>query len=594
MAVVLLPALKLLWPREPGTNVMGMLRWRWEQLGVAPEWSVMVVLCGLAVAALAVGAVVELRAAPRRALAGLGVVVALAFALRWMAPDVPHDINDRSIGAFYTPLRLADYGWGHPSFMATLLLLVPGVPQVQWTLFHFGPFLGAFTAVAVSLLARAWGAHWGAALAAGALFAVATPAVRFGHTDTHALPESLLFVAGVLALVRHGQAPRLWRALAAGIWLSLAVAMRPEGALLLPFVLLVAMHALGRSGLKRGSSWLGAAVALPALLIHADSVLLRMNTSAVDQDTMALFTEGGRLNHALFNVGVTHLLTFDPTYTHPWIAVLFVGGAILGAAPRGSRVVAGLLGLGLALIVPGAWWTAAGGDSLVLARHQLRAIPFVSIGAAFGLGAIWARAPHPALRGILVLGTAAAALAPIGLNYGPRTYALEHQWARQALPKVPTDCVVLYWQQPGDWSLNFQWVISSQLGMGHRWVQANDGLPPRTACEVWYRSANCSVVPLQNDDGGAYMGNPQPDVDHCREFEAAFEMEPIDEAALPAVPYVYDDFAEDPVRVGIYRVLRRVTEDPPAPGALAPGPDSPAPEGLGSPPPTDLGAPGAP
>ena len=555
-AVVLLPAVQLLEPAYGARDPLQMAWFRWEQVLLSPQWAMVCALMGLGIAALVVAVVTEARAIPRRVWPGLLAVVGLAFVLRWMAPDAPHDINDRSIGAFHTPLLRADYGWGLPSFMATMLWLVPGVPQVQWTLYHFGPFLSALTAGMLVPLARALGGSWRVGLAAAGLFAVATPAVRFGHTDTHAIPESLFFVAAVLAVLRFAAAPRWAPALAAGLWASLALSMRPEGPLLALFLLGVASAVLSRGAWRHPALWAGLVAGGPATLAHVDAALHKLAVSESDRRTMSLFTEQGQINHALFHEGPRHLLSFDPTYTHPWISVLLLIGVLLGPVPRRTRLVLGALAIGLALIVPGVHWTAAGGQPLVLARHQLRAVPFVALGVAFGLAWLFARLTNPVPRAAVTLATVAAALAPLPLNYVPRTYAEEHRWAREALTQVPDGCVLLFRVPPGDWSLNLQYGISSQIGRDHTWVAVNDGLPEPAECEFWYRSANCSVVG-DYDGRGVYAGLPRPGLDHCRDDEAALILEPVREGLLPAAPYAYDDFAEEPVRVGVYRVLGR-------------------------------------
>lgn len=553
---------RLFLPRHSNESLWEAWNSRVAEAMAHPQWSILSIYSAAALAALGIGVIVEARALRRSTLIAVAAVAALAAALRSLAPAVPHDINDRSIHVFLAPLSdsLASYGWGYPSVFATLFHLIPILPAQQSTIFHVGPVVGAMTAALVVLLTRSWGARRSTATVAGFLYAVANPAVYFGHTDAPGLPESLFFLSGLLALTRHAQAPTVSRAWAAALWIFLSASMRPEGLMLLPIAALTTALICTPTRALLFPLGMGAVVSSPVLAFHLHIVWRRiLESDAGYRSTITPLAGTQAMHERLRGLHWEDILVLDPAYTHPWISGLLVLGLVWGAVPSITRTAAALLVVSLHFVILITPWSPAGGECLVVARHQLRALPFTSMVVALGLGRITSTVP--ALTWPFVGLTALAAVRTLPMNYEVRTYAQEYVWAYQAIQAIPSDCQVLYWKAPGDWSLGQAHTISFDLGLGHEWRAVNESWPPRSPCEVWYRSSNCSVITPEHRLA-TRQGLPPGDPDHCHSSERLMETSTIEETYLSARTYVFDHYATDPIRVGVYRIHRRPDPSP--------------------------------
>ncbi|HLY37427.1 MAG TPA: hypothetical protein VKU61_05285 [Candidatus Binatia bacterium] len=81
-------------------------------------------------------------------------------------------------------------------------------------------------------------------------------------------------------------------------------------------------------------------------------------------------------------------------------------------------------------------------------------------------------------------------------------------------------------------------------------VEAFLAKPPTNDCVVYYRAANCYALNRLADASstGAQV-NPA-----CQAMDERFELEPIIETWLPAVPYNAEVYTRGPLPVGFYRV----------------------------------------
>ncbi|MCB9682336.1 MAG: hypothetical protein H6733_12790 [Alphaproteobacteria bacterium] len=472
------------------------------------------------------------------------VLAAGAVALRLAVPGGPFDINLRSTEVFF-PFEptVWHYGLAYPTLWRALLAPWPAAGFT--TLFDGTAVLGGLTAVLLVAFLRVAGTGRRVAWLAGVALALTPAHVRFSHTDVQAIPEAFLFLLAGLAWIEHLDRHRPGVGVGlpvATASLALAATMRPEGVLLLPTFALLTV-ATGRTVEGR---WRQRGVAGLALIgfvaLHVAGVVL--HNHEVSAGRAGLKGWPSPLVH-----GPLHWVALDPTFTAPLLVVLaLVGGAL--APLRGRRHWAWLLlaaVTGCFVLNPD--WTPAGRDVPALVRHQVRSLPWFAVLIGFGLDGLARQAGRRWGPVVLVALTAVAGLAAVrALDGAFRPTTLDAEFAfRDAVERtLPAGCAVVTWLPPEDRGLAMTSELSRSEGLDLTWLRLDRGDPlPEAGCVIWYRPASCAA-PLDRK----VLAPAAP----CAAFEASHTLTPIAEARLPNRPWLIPSYAEDPVRVGYYRL----------------------------------------
>lgn len=493
----------------------------------------------------------------RQRRADLMALTALALAVRFWAPAVPHDINPRLLDLWYGQAdAAASYGVGMSAYARVLFLVLP---RTEASVLTMGAVLGALTVPLVVRLADALGLSRSGAGVAGLFVAASPMMVRLSHTDAQQVPEVLLLVAGLWALARwrrFGDARGPWvAALAFGV----GVHLRSESVV----VPLVALGLWGlptagggaRRALPTAGSWGPWALfgALAALQVGA--LLASLGLGAGTHPRLPPLWVQGQLAHPLWVHGPRHLHFVDPAYTAPPLVLLMVLGWARGPLPWLVRCWLAVGAVLLGALVWGPIWTPVDQVSLALARHQLRAVPFAAVLLGAGVEAVRAWGVGW-WRGVVVL--VAGCLAwRLPVAWVETTHSAEYSFVRASLPSLPSDCTIISYRYPRDGGLQPPAHLSANLGLAHRW----QWVPPvvggweQPPCVIWYRPANCHVATLGDPDPASRATGRVEEA--CAAFEARYVLEPVVTADLPARTYVFDLYTVDPVPVGFFRVVGR-------------------------------------
>ncbi len=465
---------------------------------------------------------------------GSVVLFLVAVALHWTAPWGVYDLNLRSPAAWRgfgsDPLQ---YGHGVVAAAAPAQLVMGS----GWSAEHLPRWFGVLSALHGVLLVPIVDRFSGSRLAAwtaGIWLTVHPMAVRYGATDVQAVPEVLWTVVALLAWCRavDDDAPgwMVFSGLAAG----LAAHGRPDS-LIVPALYVAAIGARAVAGERPRRAWVAVAVAVVVAMPQAVFHLGRVVQGTDPLEGLPGLAGG---HHPVLVHGWRHLIALDPWMVGwaPWLALLALPWAPGSRAMRGV-VLALALGLSL-LVASDPTWTATDGVAIGFARHQLRALPFAAW--LLGLGvAGWSRAgPRPwmgAVVAALLVGGAVARLAEAG--WAPRAGQGEFRAWITARTAIDTDRLIL---PAVDADAGFR-VPVELIGDGQ--VQAVWPPPDRVeAGALYWRSGECSLATVS-------LGLA------CEAFEASHQLEPIQEAWVPAGRWIYDAHRLDPVRVGLYRVL---------------------------------------
>lgn len=472
------------------------------------------------------------RRSSRMEVAAVVALTAVALALRLAVPWGPHDLNLRQPGAWVDVTRHnVGYGLGWTGLAVMARPIWPG----GWALRSL-PDLGALLSCLHVPLLVAWARGLGSgprtAWLAGALLAVHPAWVRYGHTDVQVIPETLWTLTALVAIERWRRGGAGGPALA-GLATGLAVHARPE-ALVLP----LALGALAALRLGRRASPGGVAQAAGvALVVGAPQVVLQLGRLVTVEQGAAGVVWEEWWEHPVWTHGWRHLVALDPAWVPPWIALGLLGLPWAREPGALTRLAVVGVGLALALLVAGdPSWTPVDGDRMGFARHQLRALPFLLLALAWGWGAGLERLRVGAWAwgG---LGLSAAATLP--LAWQPRAAALEFRWLAAWREMVPVGCTIYAPAYGQDAGLR----LAHEL-LWTREIALRTDPPPaegEPGCWLYYRSGECSV-------------DMDPPLEACERFEATRRLEPVAERWLPAVPWIYDPYRVDPVRVGLYRV----------------------------------------
>ncbi len=482
----------------------------------------------------------------RRWAGALALLTAVAWALRMAAPWGPHDLNVRQVGAWVPLDRLdVEHGLG----LTAMAMPLQALAGSAWSLRGLPDLVAVLSALHVPL-AVLWGRRLGlgrgAAWLAGVWLAVHPAWIRFGHTDVQGGVETLWTLVALLAGERWASGRMRADAVLVGVATGLAVHARPESMVVLG---VVAAWGLLRvpDGWRSGDAWLAAGLAGVLSAPQVGWQLVRAGLGGAVAE--GIVGADGLLRHAVVTHGPRHLLLLDPAWT-PWMVL--VGGAIglwiAGPVPARVRVSLVVTALGLSLLVGGGpAWTPLGGEAFGFARHQLRALPFGLVALAAGWGHLVHRAPRMPRGGRVVLWGAVSAL---GLWTLPLAWVPRHAQADFRVFASVWDqldgCAVYLPVADGDAGLHVHHELLPLAGAVR--VDGPEGLVG-APCALYYRSSECSLV----------VSEPRAS---CDRFEQAHRLTPIAVAEVPAGPWIFDQVAQDPVRVGLYRVDAE-EEDPP-------------------------------
>lgn len=507
-------------------------------------------LAVLAAAALMVwNAVRAARRAPREAAAwALLGGVALAWRLSW--PAGPADVNPRSMEVL---VGLGpDFGYGRLVAVWWRTFLPPGA-RTMIALFHGQAVVGALTVVALGAWLRAAGAGRMAAGSAALLLALDPVHARWSHTDAPGILAGFLLVVGLAGLADHLSRAERPEGLLAVVAVGLATMVRPEMAAI---PVLVAVWAVCQGGTPpwRDRVVLGAGLAMGALVV-AHVVGVALPHLGGPPGRAGLAWPPAPLVH-----GARHYLVWDPVWYDPRVAVLVFVGVVAAPGRSWRRVVWTVLALGLGSLVLDPSWSPFEARTPSLVRHQLVALPAFFALAAFGIDGLVRLAMRLDLfeeRMVVAAYASLVALATFGLvradtaAWRPYTAHAEHAFARRALPQVPDGCTILTYEASSDAGL----AIPMDLTVGRGpdlWrslatpVVGPDAYDDRPDCLYWYRGANCEAIEARAEVP------PRA----CDEFEAMWPLEVVEEVQVPAEPFLTERYADDTVRLGLYRVVR--------------------------------------
>jgi hypothetical protein len=476
------------------------------------------------------------RGASGRERAVVAALAALAGAVRVVVPPGIGETNVRT-AAFLEGLRPERWAYGVALPTIERALLPPGAHLAA--IFDLAVAFGIAGVLATAWLAREAGAARSTALLAGGLLALSPVAARFAHTDAPGTFEVPLYLIGLVAWLRHAARPTggAWTAAAAGV--GLAAVCRPEALLLVPLVPLANVAGGRPIPWRAGRTWAAIAATVTLVALHVAGVLV--HNPPAGPERAGLGTAPALLVH-----GWRHLVWLDPRFSSPVPALAAVSGVVLAPPSWGRRLAWAVLALATASFVFDATWSPAFVGAVNAARHQLRSLPFFAILAAQGAVALGGHLGLPGRGGRLVPVVVLAASA-----WSCRTLATtntvhaELAFLRAGLPRVPDGCTVVTWVPPDDRGLTIPGgLLSADAGRRHDWVYLRTGdEAPTGSCVIWYRAADCATRPP--------AGAPE---DVCARFEARHALRPLAVAELPAVPWSFERYTEDPVRVGFYEV----------------------------------------
>lgn len=482
-----------------------------------------------------------LRSLDWRARAGVAMLLALSLALRLAAPASPHDVNFRAWGAYSEGPLDIERGYGFPAFARLLHPLFPGWQRDDAWLFQVQACVGAFAPLALLAWLVTVGLAPVGAWTAALLLAVATPLVRFSHTDAQQIPSLTLGLIGLAVWAQHARQPSWSGALVAGAALAASACGRLEGVALPAFVALLALVDRARVPWRHPGTGIAIAGSIGVATWHLQT--LTSNNPAWEVAHYQGQIGEMLSNHSVRTYGWRHLIVLDPAYTAPVIAALMLAGVAWGALAAPTRLVCGLAVLGLSLVVPS--WTPAGAASWAIARYQLAALPFSAalVGAAVARASTLVRAPW--LRAVTSALVVAAGASRLPLDLTPTTQSAEYAFVRATLPRLPDGCVLLYDAWSEDLGLTFPTHLATMAELDLEQHPTDAWTPDFSRCTIYYRAASCSshshAMPTGPTDPRLCVGT-------------GFGLTPIVEATLPARQWVYDRYPTDTVTVGFYRV----------------------------------------
>ena len=475
-----------------------------------------------------------------RALFGPGLVVLLALVVRWCAPSVPFDVNDRLLPARRGLLDAMEsyYGEGMIAWAGLLFTVFPGPDS---NVYHAGVVAGAAMVAALMVFMARSGATSIQLVSAGVVAAVTPMLVRFSHTDVQVIPEMLLFWVAMCALQRVVDRDEVVSTVVAGLALGVAMTMRPEAPVIAGMAAAWVVWVAPAGAWRRRSVVIVAVLAgllcLPHLLLMGEKFAYSSSSPMRTWDLSQAARSGFR-----------YFVFLNPEYTPVIVPMMALVGAVFGRAPRALRVWLVVCLLVASCLVPA--WSAEGGK-ILLTRHQLRALPFVAVLAGYGVEALVRTIPWaPARWGVAGVGLAMASLG-LPIAWLRTAENVEYSFFVRALPSIPDGCTVQT-LRTDDWDNGLDPLVhySEQFGLDHRWTKLVEA--PSADCVIYYRQGNC-FAGFGDMEGPDAQGRAWMDP-RCEAYEAAHVLRPILETEIPIESLGLVHFAEGRRVIGFYEV----------------------------------------
>jgi hypothetical protein len=474
----------------------------------------------------------------------VALAVLAGLLLRLGAWASPHDVNDRlrAVWLMRPSQGFGYYGLGMPTWAESLVTVFG---RQQAVILHSNAALGALSIALLATWMHSFGASPRARAWAAWACALTPLLIRFSHTDVQTIPEIALVLLALVSLERSRDLGRL-DAVLAGCCLGAATHFRPEAPLLTAAIAAwpLVRGMPGAWWRQRGLPFVATTAAITAP--WAVAILLRLQ--AVHAGELPTPLPMGNSPHALIKHGWRHLVTLDPAFTSPLAAASMFGGLLARGTPRGIRLWMGLLILCFSVLNPVDAWTSAGGEGLLLARYQLRVLPFAA--ALTGLAIDALLGARPALRWPVRVLMALGWCAVLPVAYTPTLVDTEHAFFHEALPEVPEGCEIWTLRIGMDATLVPERFESRLAGQEHRWRDLRDGHEPigDGACVVWYRSGQCWA------DVPPHDGTPDTLQPGCARFEQRHPLQPLRVTALEGAPPLYEDLTTSRPEVGFFWV----------------------------------------
>lgn len=487
---------------------------------------------------------------PRRELVWFFVCLALALFVRIEARTSPADIllrTQQGLGILNTPQWTA----GFSCILHALYLVFPANVS---TVAGFNVVIGTLTVALVYAFVTTYFEDRVAAFAAAAVLACQPVSARYAASDSpHVLLTFCLFLACLFIVLwtKHESPALLGQAVG---WMVLAANIRIEGIVSVGAVAFVLLGAAGRIERPQAGRLLRAGIAGAVLLVFPITHILMQLSDG--KGIFSLFGCFGAFFQSRHSPAVV-----------AGLALLGLAGA-LRIQPRKACCFF----LALAVVsLPTGFLSFNAGNSEVRLRHTLPHLAAWSVfggcgfSAAIGLlSCSWARiAPtraagmarvrQPLFYAAILAVAWAAFLSCRGFLTKTWTYALEYEFIVRHLSSMSDDCLMVAPEADTQHrGLYIVGQLSTEAGRRHRWVPVRELADvPRQRCVVFYRAAACSAWEQGKRD---WTGGERP---VCRSVREHFDLKPIATAALPALPYAWEVYAEDPVPVGFYRLTPR-------------------------------------
>jgi len=493
----------------------------------------------------------------RRRAWGLALLGLIALAVRLALPAMPHDINDRVGPLFGQPLVQligeADnpYGVAYGFFALFWGSLTGGVPWGD-RVFDGTALMAALGVVAVQRWAHIWTGRKDVAWLAAGLLAFCGPHVRYAHTDAQPILEVTFMYWALWQLEWLGRRPSALRAVAAMAALGSAVLMRPESALSggVAFLLFAA---------KPGRSWAHWKRTLPVWLGAGAVGLVGLAMAQAHLETTEPGSPWSGFLLQLRLYGWRHLPFLDPQFVGVLGAPVVVVALFNAKLPLRQRVVLALSLLATSMLLFG--WSTRGDSGYVVLRHALRVFPLSCLALASVL-ALW---PEPARRplgkGLMAALVFVACNPSLPALWGP--VVLDQEWRLQQrimayLPQGEPIYVFNYWMDSG---LAHRFTTPY---LGHRGdlflYDMTMEQPPEGA--LFYADGNCHLYP----NNLRYRAVSA----HCRWLLDHRQAEPVYVESLRLRPWFVEDYPDEPVTVGLYRLGPVPAAPPDAPFRASP------------------------
>ncbi len=481
---------------------------------------------------------------------GLAVV---ALGLRFAAHAGPADIRP-----VLTSIGTQRVGW---EVMVDLLYAVfPAHDETVWTV---NRVVGALSVPLLYVVVRRRFADPIVAIGAAATLAVTPLLVRYSASDTPYILLCAAFLGAVVAYDSYAESEAIgaW-ALALGL-LTVAMQLRPDGLwLIVPAALLTI--AVRRP--RMSTSAVAAAVALVAV------------NAAPAAWVVTGYSQGLDLGRHFVLIGsILGSPWADRAITPPMLEALVVLGAVAVLYRRRRPELLWLAAAAVALPVhtpaTGAYanldrlWGSAYsvpmavplvGDTVTF--HQLAnaryhipsmylACGLVGAGIAgvLGLLAYLTRRKVP-VPGVFAIALACGAALPrIDVLHRMWTPQREFDFFREGVAGFDPACRIATLLDVADAGF-----VPFEYLAPHRIVDLAELLegPSLKGCVVYYRGGNCFTLDLvPRDQWHDFQMHPV-----CRAVEERYQLEPVAEARVPALPFRGEIYARDPIPIGFYRL----------------------------------------